>query len=123
MLAALATAFVRGSVPSAVILAGLLWQASAAAQCLNVRVLDPASARLPTATVSIGAQEVPVDDAGVASLCDLGSGPHSLVVIAPGFEPQEVVVQQGTGEIDVVLLVEALGQELVVIGTRAEAAR
>ena len=121
MLAALATAFVRGSVPSAVVLAGLLWQASAAAQCLNVRVLDPTSARLPTATVSIGAQEVPVDDAGVASLCDLGPGPHSLVVIAPGFEPQEVVVQQGSGEIDVVLQVEAVVQELVVIGTRAEA--
>ncbi len=121
MLAALTTAFVRRSVPAAVVLTGLLSQASAAAQCLNVRVLDPTSARLPTATVSIGAQEVPVDDAGVASLCDLGPGPHSLVVIAPGFEPQEVVVQQGIGEIDVVLQLEAVGQELVVIGTRAEA--
>ena len=121
MLAALATAFVRGSVPSAVVLAGLLWQASAAAQCLNVRVLDPTSARLPTATVSIGALEIPVDDTGVASLCDLGPGPHSLVAIAPGFEPQEVIVQLRTGEIDVVLQLEAVGQELVVIGTRAEA--
>ena len=121
MLAALATAFVRASVPSAVVLASLLWQASAAAQCLNVRVLDPTSARLPTATVAIGAQEVPVDDTGVASLCDLGPGPHSLLVIAPGFEPQEVIVQLGTGEIDVVLQLEAVGQELVVIGTRAEA--
>ena len=62
-----------------------------------------------------------MDDTGVASLCDLGPGPHSLVVIAPGFEPQEVVLQQGTGEIEVVLQVEAVGQELVVIGTRAEA--
>ena len=121
MLAAIATAFVRGSVPAAAIFAGLLWHASAAAQCLTVRVLDPTSARLPTATVSIGAQEVPVDDTGVASVCNLGPGPHSLVVIAPGFEPREVVLQQGTGEIDVVLQVEAVGQELVVIGTRAEA--
>ena len=96
---------------------------SAAAQssCLEVQVLDPASAQLPTAVVAIGSKEVPVDDSGVASLCDLGQGPHSLVVLAPGFEPQEVTTQEATGKITVVLQIETVAQELVVVGTRAEA--
>ena len=102
-------------------LAGLLHAAPAAAQCLEVRVLDPASAQLPTATVSVGAQEVPAGGNGVASLCDLGPGPHSLVVIAPGFEPQQVVVPEASGAITVILQIETVAQELVVIGTRAEA--
>ena len=96
---------------------------SAAAQpsCLEVQVLDPASAQLPTAVVAIGSKEVPVDDSGMASLCDLGQGPHSLVVLAPGFEPQEVTAQEATGQITVVLQIETVAQELVVVGTRAEA--
>ena len=96
-------------------------QAAAQSPCLEVRVLDPTSAQLPTATVSVGSQEVPVDDSGVALLCDLGPGPHSVVVFAPGFEPQEVEVLQPTGQITVVLQIEAVTQELVVVGTRAEA--
>ena len=102
-------------------LGGLLNAGSARAQCIDVRVLDPTGAQLPTASVAVGAKEVPTDDSGVASLCDLGSGPHSLVVIAPGFEPQEVIHQQSTGEITVVLEVETVSQELVVLGTRAQA--
>ena len=101
--------------------AALLCVPSAVAQCLEVSVLDPAGGQLPTAVVAVGAQEVPADDNGVASLCDLGTGPHSIIVIAPGFEPQEVVVQEGSGEITVVLQIETVTQEVVVIGTRAEA--
>ena len=87
------------------ILVAFLSAQSAVAQssCLEVRVLDPTSAQLPTAVVAVGSKEVPVDDSGVASLCDLGQGPHSLVVIAPGFEPQEVTAQESTGQITVVL--------------------
>ncbi|MXY68174.1 MAG: TonB-dependent receptor [Acidobacteriia bacterium] len=96
-------------------------QAAAQSPCLEVRVLDPTSAQLPTAAVSVGSKEVPVDDSGVALLCDLGPGPHSVVVFAPGFEPQEVEALQGTGQITVVLQIEAVTQELVVVGTRAEA--
>ena len=102
-------------------LAGLTNAAPAVAQCLEVRVLDPTSARLPAAVVSVGTQEVPAGDNGVASLCDLGPGPLSLVVIAPGFEPQEIVVRESSGEITVILQIETVAQELVVIGTRAEA--
>ena len=104
-------------------LATILGAQSAAAQpsCLEVRVLDPTSAQLPAAIVSVGSQEVPADDNGVAALCDLGPGPHSLVVLAPGFEPQEVIAQEATGQITVVLQIETFAQELVVVGSRAEA--
>ena len=105
------------------VLVAFLSAQSAVAQssCLEVRVLDPTSAQLPTAIVAVGSKEVPVDDSGVASLCDLGQGPHSLIVLAPGFEPQEVTVQESTGQITVVLQIETVAQELVVVGTRAEA--
>ncbi|MCY4534933.1 MAG: TonB-dependent receptor, partial [Bryobacterales bacterium] len=104
-------------------LATVLGAQPAAAQpsCLEVRVLDPASAQLPAAVVSVGSREVPADDRGVATLCDLGPGPHSLVVLAPGFEPQEVTAQRATGQITVVLQIETFAQELVVLGSRAEA--
>ena len=95
--------------------------AVAQSSCLEVRVLDPASAQLPTAVVAVGSKEFPVDDSGVATLCDLGQGPHSLIVLAPGFEAQEVTVQESTGQITVVLQIETVAQELVVVGTRAEA--
>lgn len=96
-------------------------QAVAQSPCLQVRVLDATSAQLPTAAVSVGSKEVPADDDGVASLCGLGPGPHSLVVLAPGFEPQEVTAQEATGQITVVLQIETFAQELVVVGSRAEA--
>ncbi len=104
-------------------LATVLGAQPAAAQpsCLEVRVLDPTSAQLPAAVVSAGSREVPADDRGVATLCDLGPGPHSLVVLAPGFEPQEVTAQRATGQITVVLQIETFAQELVVLGSRAEA--
>ena len=95
----------------------------AVAQCLEVRVLDPTSAQLPTAVVSVGTQEVPAGDNGVASLCDLGPGPLSLVVIAPGFEPQEIVrARNRPAKITVILQIETVAQETGGDrGTRAEA--
>ena len=110
----------RSMLPAIALLAMLAPQA-ATAQCLEVRVLDPTSAELPTATVAVGSKEVPADDRGLASVCDLGAGPHSLLVFAPGFEPQEVIVQESSGQITVTLQIETVTQELVVIGTRAEA--
>ena len=112
---------VFGRVCPLLAVAALLCVPSAEAQCLEVSVLDPAGGQVPTALVAVGAQEVPADDNGVASLCDLGPGPHSIIAIAPGFEAQEVVVQDVSGEITVVLQIETVTQEVVVIGTRAEA--
>ena len=46
--------------------------------CLEVRVVDPSGASIPTATVSIGDASQPTDDNGIASFCGLGDGPHEL---------------------------------------------
>lgn len=92
-----------------------------AAQCLAVRVLDPAASPLAHAVVSAGSVNVSADSKGVASLCGLGSGPHSLVVTASGFDSQELTVAGPSGEVTVTLEIETLTQELVVVGSRAEA--
>ena len=92
-----------------------------AAQCLDVRVLDPAASPLAHATVSAGSVNVPADTNGVASLCGLGTGPHSLVVTASGFNSRELTVAGPSGEVTVSLEIETLTQELVVVGSRAEA--
>ena len=105
----------------AIALLALLAPQAATSQCLEIQVLDPSSTQLPTATVAVGSKEVPVDDSGLASLCELGPGPHSILVFAPGFEPQELTVQESSGQITVTLQIETVTQELVVIGTRAEA--
>ncbi len=103
------------------ILAVLACAPGLVAQCLDVLVLDPAAAPLARATVSVGSVSVPADSKGVASLCGLGSGPHSLVVTAPGFNSQELTVARPSGEVKVALEIETLDQELVVVGSRAEA--
>lgn len=92
-----------------------------AAQCLDVRVLDPAASPLTSAEVSAGGQNVPADSNGVASICGLGSGPHSLVVTASGFSSEELTVAGPSGEVTVTLEIETLAQEVVVVGSRAEA--
>ena len=91
------------------------------AQCIDVRVLDPTASPLAHAMVSAGSVNVPADSVGVASLCGLGSGPHSLVVTASGFNSQELTVAGPSGEVTVTLEIETLSQELVVVGSRAEA--
>lgn len=42
---------------------------------LELRVIDPSGAQVPTATVSIGGQSQPTDDSGDANSCGLGDGP------------------------------------------------
>ena len=92
-----------------------------AAQCLDVKVLDPASAPVPAALVSTDGQEVPADSSGVASICVPGDGPHSLLITAPGFNPAELTVETLSGNVTVMLEIETFTQDLVVVGSRADA--
>ena len=92
-----------------------------AAQCLEVRVLDPASAPVPTAVASIGGKDVPADSHGVALLCGLGDGPHTVRITASGFNSLELTVAEPSGAVTVMLEIETLAQDLVVVGSRAEA--
>ena len=105
----------------AVLLAAALFSVgSVAGQCLNVLVLDPLAAPLTAATVTVGDQQQSTDDSGVAIFCDLGAGPHWIMVAAPGFQLHEESVQQSEGRITVTLQLRLLTEELVVVGTRAE---
>ena len=81
---------------------------SVGAQCLDLRVLDPAASPLAHATVSAGGVDVPADSNGVASLCGLGSGRHSVVVTASGFNSRELTVSGPSGEVTVTLEIETL---------------
>ena len=63
-----------------------VWVPDLASQCLDVKVIDPASVPVPTALASTGGKEVPTDSSGVASLCGLGDGPHSLLITAHWFQ-------------------------------------
>ncbi len=110
------------SAPSVIAgLAAMLCIPGLAAQCLEVRVLDPASTPVPTAFVSTGSREIPVGSDGVVLICDLGDGPHSLLITAPGFNAVQLTVDGPPGSVEVVLEIETLTQDLVVVGSRAEA--
>ena len=103
-------------------LIALLCVADLNAQCLDVKVLDPTAAPVPTARVSAQqGDEVPTDSRGIASICGLGDGTHSLRISAPGFDVAEVAVKGPSGETTVVLEIETFTQDLVVVGSRAEA--
>ena len=84
-------------------------------------MLDPASAPVPTAVASIGGKEVPAGSDGVALVCGLGDGPHTVRITASGFNILELTVEEPSGEVTVVLEIETLAQDLVVVGSRAEA--
>ena len=99
----------------------LAWVPELASQCLDVKVIDPASAPVPTALASSGGKEVLTDSSGVASICGLGEGPHSLLITAPGFSVAELIVGGPSGTVTVRLEIETLTQDLVVVGSRAEA--
>ena len=62
-------------------------------QCLEVEVLDPSSAPVSNATVSIGNREQLTDGSGLAIFCELGAGSHWIIVSAAGFQPKEASVQ------------------------------
>ena len=89
-------------------------------QCLEVEVLDPSSAPVSNATVSIGNREQLTDGSGFAIFCELGAGSHWIIVSALGFQTKEAPVQQAEGQITFVLQLAILSEDLVVVGTRTE---
>ena len=115
-------------VPTLMIKLALLLIASAAfalpasGQCLEVRVIDPSGVVLSNATVSIGERQMPTDDAGAANFCDLGAGPHTLTVQAPGFEAHTRQVSGAEGSITVTLQIPVVTEtvDVVAVGTRTE---
>ena len=88
-------------------------------QCLEVRVLDPSSASIQGATVTIGDREERTGNAGVARFCGLGSGPHWVIVTAENFRVDEGSVDQSEGMVTITLQAR-LETELVVVGSRAQ---
>ena len=93
---------------------------SAGAQCLEVQVLDPSALAITGASVLIGDQEQTTGESGTAEFCDLGPGPHAVVIVAPNFQVLEDLVQKSEGRVTFTLDV-LLETELIVVGTRAEA--
>ena len=94
---------------------------TAAGQCLEVRVTDPSGAAVTNATVSVGDRRVPTDDSGLASLCELGPGPHSLVVEAPIFATyvREIADPEGSVAVQLELAAVEAAVEVVAVGTRS----
>ena len=88
-------------------------------RCLEVRVLDPSSASIQGATVTIGDREEKTGDSGVATFCGLGSGPHWVIVSAENFQVDEGSVDQSEGMVAITLQA-LLETELVVVGSRAQ---
>ena len=88
-------------------------------QCLEVRVLDPSSASIQGATVTIGDREERTGNAGVARFCGLGPGPHWVIVTAENFRVDEGSADQSEGMVTITLQAR-LETELVVVGSRAQ---
>ena len=82
--------------------------------------MDPSGVAVPNATVSIGAIEQRTDSVGVATFCNLGDGPHSVVVLAPGFAPYDGTLSQSVGEVTIELDLATVTEQIVVIGSRTE---
>ncbi len=88
-------------------------------RCLEVRVLDPSSASIQGATVTIGEREERTGNSGVATFCGLGSGPHWVIVSAENFQVDESSVDHSEGMVAITLQA-LLETELVVVGSRAQ---
>ncbi|MDE2926923.1 MAG: TonB-dependent receptor [Acidobacteriota bacterium] len=88
-------------------------------RCLEVRVLDPSSASIQGATVTIGEREERTGNSGVATFCGLGSGPHWVIVSAENFQVDERSVDHSEGMVAITLQA-LLETELVVVGSRAQ---
>ncbi len=88
--------------------------------CLSITVLDPSGNPVPTATVAIGAQEMPADNAGVATFCGMGAGPHQVMAIAPDFAPREITILESSGKVEISIEVAVVTEQIVVIGSRTE---
>ncbi len=87
--------------------------------CLEVQVLDPSSASIQGAAVTIGDREEMTDSSGVATICDLGPGPHRMVVSAENFQAHKSRVEPSHGRVTITLQL-LLETELVVVGSRAQ---
>ena len=87
--------------------------------CLEVQVLDPSSASIQGAAVTIGDREEMTDRSGVATFCDPGPGPHRVMVSAENFQTHEGSVEPSHGRITITLQL-LLETELVVVGSRAQ---
>ena len=90
-----------------------------AGQCLDLQVLDPSSASIPAATVTIGDREQQTDESGLVSFCGLGPGPHRVIVSAENFQVHEGSVEQSEGRVTITLQLY-LETVLVVVGSRAQ---
>ena len=89
-----------------------------AGECLDLQILDPSSASIPDASVTIGDKVRQTDRSGVASFCGLGPAPHSLTVAAEGFEVHEGSLEQSEGSVTITLRLY-LETVMVVVGSRA----
>ena len=65
-------------------------------------------------------QEQATDESVTAIFCDLGAGPHPIIVSAPIFQITEELVHQSEGEITIKLQLRIAGEELIVVGSRAK---
>ena len=110
----------RFSFAALLIAGGHLSSAAQAQDCLAIRVVDPSGAPVPTATVTIGDAEQPTDNDGIAYFCGLGDGPHSVTVTAPNLRAETQTVARGVGTVTIMLRLEAVSEEVVVVGTRGE---
>ena len=88
-------------------------------KCLEVRVLDPSSASIQGATVTIGDREERTGNSGIATFCGLGSGPHWVIATAENFQVNEGSVERSDGMVNITLQA-LLETELVVVGSRAQ---
>ena len=107
---------------AAAFLGAMAWTPSVAGQTLSVKIVDPFSDAVVNASVVIGDQDVPTDDSGVATFSGLGAGPHSLVVIAPGFATAVQEVAQSDGSVTISLQLQAVSEVIDVeanVGTRS----
>ena len=89
-------------------------------QCLEVQVLDPSSASIQGAAVTIGDREERTDNSGVASFCGLGSGPKWVIVSAENFQVAEGSVDQSEGRVTIILQARLATEQVVVVGSRAQ---
>ena len=108
--------------PAAIFTAALLILAAIPAigqECLEVRVVDPSGAQVPTAIVSIGGKSQPTDDSGIASFCGLGEGPQTVTVSAPGLQTTAQTIDRSVGPFTVALQLETVTSEVVVVGSRS----
>ncbi|MDE2927875.1 MAG: TonB-dependent receptor [Acidobacteriota bacterium] len=89
-------------------------------QCLEVQVLDPSSATMQGATVTIGDREERTGDSGIASFCGLGAGPHWVIVSAANFQVDEGSVDLSEGRVTIILQARLETEQVVVVGSRAQ---